>query len=259
MRALPFPRFDVLTLTRADEGGADPRIVASAQGRSASIGTDFRFRRLDAPVGFDWRVDWICRSSRRSFASAHCAAARRPSSVAAAHASSLGANCSQPAVAHGDGDVSTQSQKSCAAHRRAVEFSLEFGLAQSRQPFQRWIDEFRARLEFGVTAIGPLRRGLSDSTGTHPGRCRSRRPAGPFSRLALRQSAPCARWSDTRCTASRPSGRERRARLSGRPRCSACNCRNDQAICSSPRGLAASLTSSDVRITARNPNEPSFG
>ena len=170
------------------------------------------------------------------------------------------------AVAHGDGDVSTQSQKSCAANGRAVEFALEFGLAQSRQPFQRWIDEFGARLKIGVYRDRPAT--------LRPVERHSPRLPIPGAHVLADVAAenlpahfpgelfgdwPLVLNGQIRDTPRRIHlvGNVERAGRAGldAARATAATI----GICSSPRGLAASLTSSDVKIAARNPNEPNFG
>ncbi len=83
----------------------------------------------------------------------------------------------QPAVAHRDRHVAPQPIESRPAHRRPVELALEGLLVQRAQPIQRRIHEFRARLELGIS--NNRRFAAANSTGTHPGRCRSQKPAAP--------------------------------------------------------------------------------
>ena len=110
-----------------------------------------------------------------SFSSAHRAAERKPSSAASAHVRSHGANLGQPAVAHRDRHVAPQSQEPRPPNRRAVETPLKLRFVHLREPFERGIDQFPARFKLRIRRS----RAPCDSTDTHPGRYRSRKPAAP--------------------------------------------------------------------------------
>ncbi len=103
----------------------------------------------------------------------------------------LGQKLPLAAVPHGDGNVAQQSTAFCSLYRGTSKLSVEFLRSQAGEPCERRIHEFRPGV--GRMQLSGWRL-LSDSTGTPPGRCRSRRPGGRWARAALPEWGRASRW-----------------------------------------------------------------
>ena len=181
-----------------------------------------------------------------SRASAHTAAPRTSGEASPSRRSASAASVASPELPIA---ISTLRTK----RSRPVRFTGDLAKqrAERRVVEPRQLGELRRAQRRRARQASPRGRpARTCSTDTPRGSRRSRRCGCPSARAGRAGSGPCARWSDTRCSAAHRAGRAPETRWSGRRRGRPGTSRSDR----SRRRPAAS--SSVVKIAPRNSHEP---